>query len=286
MTETPPTETRPGDGAAASRAAAAVGRALADAGVWIGRSAAAAYRAVDPDLRQHLAQLPLVGLTMLARGVPQPVPLPDDGHRPVIFVHGLGGGPGNFLPMRLFFRLHGRSRTYAVPLGDTPSLEAAAARLLSFLDAVAEANGLPADTRFDLVTHSMGGLAARLALEDERTRARVAVLVTMAAPHAGSHLARYCYTTGSLELRPDSEVLARLARQVPWPGLPDWPRLVALWSAADVILLPARSGAVDGAENVELPGVTHYGYLIQPSSWRRVLEALDAHSSDAGPPSA
>ncbi|MBI5489912.1 MAG: hypothetical protein HY905_21430 [Deltaproteobacteria bacterium] len=268
-------EAKPGDGNPAARAASAVGRACAAAGIWVGRSVAAAYRAVDPDLRQHLAQLPLVGLTMLARGTPAPEPLPDDGHRPVVFVHGLGGGPGNFLPMRLFFKLQGRSRTYAAPLGDAPSLEAMAPRLAAYLDAVVAANGLPADARLDVVTHSMGGLAARLVLEDERLRARVAVLVTMAAPHAGSHLARYGNTPSSLELRPDSDVLVRLARQLPWRGPPAWPRLVALWSAADVIVLPASSCAVDGAENVELPGFTHYGYLIHPSGWRRVLEALE-----------
>ncbi len=270
---TAPEEADTGTGA---RAAAATGRALAAAGGWVGRSVAAAYRAIDPDLRRHIAQLPLVGLTMLARGNPAPEPLPDDGRRPVIFVHGLGGGPGNFLPIRLFFRLHGRSRTYAAPFAGVSSLDGMATRLSEFLDAVATVNGLPADARFDIVAHSMGGLAARLALEDERTRDRVAVLVTMATPHAGSHLARYGNTPGSLDLRPDSEVLARLARQLPWRGPPAQPRLVALWSATDVILLPARSGVVGGAENIEMPGFTHYGYLIHPSGWRRVLEALDA----------
>ena len=31
---------------------------------------------------------------------------------------------------------------------------------------------------------------------------------------------------------------------------------------------------VEGAENVELPRVTHYGYLIHPEAWRRVYAAL------------
>jgi pimeloyl-ACP methyl ester carboxylesterase len=260
---------------AARAAAAATGRAAATAGAWVGRSVVSAWRAVDPDLRMHLAHLPLVGLTMLARGRPAPAPLPDDGRRPVVFVHGLGGGPGNFLPMRLFFRLHGRSRTYAVPFAGASSLGDMASRFSAFLEAVATVNGLSADAPFDVVAHSMGGLAVRLALEDERTRARIATLVTLAAPHAGSHLARYGHTPSSLDLRPDSAILARLARQLPWRGPPAQPRLVALWSAADVVLLPTRSAAVAGAENVELPGFTHYGWLIHPSGWRRVLEALD-----------
>jgi pimeloyl-ACP methyl ester carboxylesterase len=270
----PPAEASPRN--PMSRAATTTGRALATAGIWVGRSAAAAYRAVDPDLRLHLAQLPLLGLTMLARGQASPAPLPDDGHRPVVFVHGLGGGPGNFLPMRLYFKLRGRSRTWAVAFPGARSLADMAARLTGFLEEVVTVNALPHDAQVDIVAHSMGGLAVRLALEDEKTRARVATLVTMATPHAGSHLARYGAMPNSLDLRPGSDVLARLARQLPWRGPPEQPRLVALWSAADVILLPARSAMVEGAENVELQGFTHYGYLLHPSGWRRVLEALDA----------
>ncbi|MBN1772365.1 MAG: hypothetical protein JXB32_13935 [Deltaproteobacteria bacterium] len=266
----PPSAANPG-----GAAFVATGRALAAAGRWVGRSVAAGYRAIDPDLRLHLAQLPLVGLTLLVRPRPEPEPLPDDGRRPVVFVHGLGGAPGNFGPMRLYFRARGRSRTYAAVFAGEGSLSELADRLSRFVGELVRVNGLGDGARLDLVAHSMGGLVARLALEDEPTRARVANLVTLGVPHAGSHLARYGHTAHSLALRPDSEVLQRLARQLPWRGPPGQPRLVACWSAADVIVLPARSAAVEGAENVELSGLTHYGYLIHPAAWRVVFEALD-----------
>ena len=69
----------------------------------------AAYRSLDPGLVRHMAQLPLMGLTMLApgRGTTGEL-LPVDGHRAVIFVHGFGGHPGNFLPMQIYFRWRGR----------------------------------------------------------------------------------------------------------------------------------------------------------------------------------
>jgi len=255
-------------------AAHAVGRALAGAAAWVGRKAASAYHMVDPDLRLHLAQLPLVGLTQLAPGQRQACARPADGHRPVVFVHGLGGGPGNLLPMRTFFLLNGRKRAYAPQLPPGRSLPELGTFLAGFVDEVAVTNGLAASEQIDVVAHSMGGLIARLALEDERTRARVATLVTMGTPHSGSHLARYGARAYSLALRPDSEVLARLGRQLPWPGPPAWPRLVALWSPADVILLPATSACVEGAENVELPGFTHYSYLLDLEAWRRVYRLL------------
>ena len=66
-------------------------------------------------------------------------------------------------------------------------------------------------------------------------------------------------------------LMDRLAAQVPW-SLPT--RLVCFWSRADVILLPATTARVDGAENHELEAVTHYGYLLRPSCWRRVQSVL------------
>jgi triacylglycerol esterase/lipase EstA (alpha/beta hydrolase family) len=253
----------------------AVGTAVGAAARWCGRQARAAWRAVDPDLRTHVAQLPLVGLTLLAGGRPGVRPLPDDGHRPVVFVHGLGGGNGNFAPARLFFRLHGRTRTYAPSLPAGLDLPALGVWLAGYLAEVVRANGLPPGRRIDLVAHSMGGLVARLALQDPAVAARVAVLVTMATPHAGSHLARYGTMPHSLALRPGSDVFARLAGQVPWAGPPALPRLVSLWSPADVILLPATSACLEGATNVELPGLTHYAWLIQPRPWAAALDALD-----------
>lgn len=210
---------------------------------------------------------------MLVPGT-SPEALPDDGHRPVVFVHGLGGGAGNFLPMRAFFALTGRTRTYAPALPRGLSLAELGVFLSEYVEEVATRNGLGAEATIDVVAHSMGGLVARLALEDDRTRARVATLVTMGTPHAGSHLARYGAMEYSLALRPGSDVLARLERQIPWRGRPDQPRLCALWSRGDVILLPCTTAQLEGAENVEIPGSTHYAYLLQVATWRRVHALL------------
>ncbi|HEV8322011.1 MAG TPA: alpha/beta fold hydrolase [Myxococcota bacterium] len=250
-------------GASAGAAAARVGRALA-----------AAYHAVDPDVRRNFAQAPLLGLARLVPARAGPAPVPDDGRRPVVFVHGLGGHPGDFWPMRGYFRLTGRRRTYAVALPGGAPLEALGEQLATFVAAVAACNALPDGARIDVVAHSMGGLVARLALEDAAAAARVATLVTLGTPHAGTHLARWADTEHTRALRPGSPVVARLARQLPWAGPPALPRLVSFWSDADPLLLPASSARVEGANNVELPGFTHVGYLLHPTAWRRVAEIL------------
>ncbi len=239
----------------------------------VGRSLAAAYRAIDRDARRHLAELPLLGLTMLASRRQPIAPLAADGARPILFLHGLGGGPGNFFPMRTFFAVAARRRGYAVALSDEESIDAMAERLRALVAEVAAVNHLHG-ARIDLVAHSMGGLVARAALEDPATAALVANLVTLGTPHRGTWAARFAATARALDLRPDSPLLTRLARQLPWAGPPSLPRLVSFWSASDMLLLPHATAIVDGAEAIELPDMTHTGWLLRPSAWRAALAAL------------
>jgi triacylglycerol esterase/lipase EstA (alpha/beta hydrolase family) len=250
------------------------GRAAGKVTLEVSRSLKAAYDAVEPDLRRHAAQLPLVGLTTLLPSPKEVSRLPDDRRRALVFVHGMGGGPGNFAAMRRYLHWHGRRRSYAISLASESSLEAMAERLSRFVEEVVVKNDLAEGERIDLVAHSMGGLVARLALEDPSTRRRVATLVTLGTPHAGTQIARYLQTQSTLSLRPDSPVIARLAGQLPWPGPKAMPRLVSIFSASDLMLLPTRSAHVEGAENVELTRFTHYSYLLHPEGWQRVLVAL------------
>jgi pimeloyl-ACP methyl ester carboxylesterase len=233
----------------------------------------ALVRSFVPNALWHAAQLPLLGLTMLSPRRAPIEPLPDDGHRrALLFVHGLGGHRGNFLPMQAWLRFAaGRRRTYSWGLTPGRSIEALAAELPAFLDEVARANGLGDDAQFDLVAHSMGGLVARCALEDPAVARRVATLVTLGTPHGGSVAARYVPTEIHRALRPESPLMTRLTSQAPWAHPT---RLVCFWSQSDLLLHPATTARVEGAENHELDGITHYGYLLRPECWRRVHDVL------------
>jgi len=136
-------------------------------------------------------------------------------------------------------------------------------------------NALESGAQIDLIGHSLGGIVARVALEDVELASRVATLVTVGSPHGGTQAARLAAKPPTVELRPDSPLMARLAAQLPWPGPPSRPRLVAFWSRADLLVMPATAARLDGAENIELPRFTHYDYLLRPMAWRRVLVALD-----------
>jgi hypothetical protein len=100
----------------------------------------------------------------------------------------------------------------------------------------------------------MGGLVARLALRDPATTARVATLVTLGTPHLVTYAARFGATQNVLDLRPGSPAMTELHLQLPWRGPPHQPRLVALWSPADVLLLPAEAARAPGADAVEMNG--------------------------------
>ena len=270
MTEKEESETRSLRSREGARAWKATVAAVKAAGLATGRAAKRAYLAVDPDVRQHVADLPLAATTMIGRRRKPIEALPDDGHRPILCVHGWGGHPQNFWPLKGVLWLHGRRRVYSIAYEAEPTLEDGAAELSRALHAIVTANDLGADAEIDIVAHSMGGLVVRLAMLDDAFAARVRTIVTLATPHQGTHAARFLATHRALDLRPGSPVLARLASQVPWSG----PRLVAFWSPADVLMLPATTATLEGADNRELAGISHNAFLTRPRVLTNVERAL------------
>jgi pimeloyl-ACP methyl ester carboxylesterase len=254
------------------RGAAIIGRALGRGGQAVGKTAASAYSAIDPDVRLHIAQLPVVGMSMLLPRAEDIAALPDDGCRPVVFVHGLGGQPGNFIGMKTYFKLLGRTRVYLVDLTGAGSFDEMSARVSDVIERVVVCNGLGPDDAVDVVAHSMGGIAARLALRDPAIAGRVQTLVTLGTPHSGTYLARFAATDVTLDLRPKSPLMDTLSKLA--EGEPKDVRIVAMWSPADVFILPAEGAQLAGAENIELAGFTHYSYLMRRRGWKTVFETL------------
>jgi pimeloyl-ACP methyl ester carboxylesterase len=252
-------------------AALTAGRAVTRGLLWGAGKVVYGYRAIDPDVQRHLVHGPVVGLGMLLPRERSVVAKPDDGYLPLVLVHGMAGDPTNFYAMRAYFAAMGRRRVYAVHLSDEADVEAMAVRIRSFVAEVIAANDLAGDAKVDLVAHSQGGIASRLALEEPAFAARIATLVTLGTPHAGTYVARFTATRQGGDLRRESPVFARLATQLPWNSPV---RLVAFWSTGDLLVLPAESAAVEGAENIEMVGFSHLAYLLSPRCWQQVWEVL------------
>lgn len=242
-------------------------RALTDGAAVVGKGARDLYFSIDPDVRRHLAQTPLFAYRLIAPRSSDIDPVSGRDHRPVVFVHGLGGHHGDFLPMATYFRVGGRPCSYRIGFESGQSLEERAEALAECVRRVREATG---PGRVDVVAHSMGGIIARMAIADHGLARSIRTLVTLGTPHGGTHAARYADTEIVRQLRPGSPLLKRLAR-ARWPrGI----RVVAFSSEADVFIVPAASARFRPAEHVDASPLTHYGYLLSPSSWRAVHRAL------------
>lgn len=260
-------ETAPGWLEVTQAVMVAAGRGAVRGGQVVGQGLAWLYNAVDPDVRRHLAQLPLMSYSLLA-GRPGEVRAgEDDGAHPLIFVHGLGGNSGEFLPMALYLKLAGRSRSYRARFEPGQSLDEMAATLADFIESVRRVNGTE---QVEVVAHSLGGLVARLAILDHDLAGAVRTLITLGTPHGGTHAARFAGTGITRQLRPDSPLIQRLASD----GWPEGVAGVTMWSRGDVMVLPAEAALVEGTRTVDASPSTHYGYLLHPDSWRRVWESL------------
>lgn len=247
------------------------GKGLKTAGLFVAGQARDLYRKIDPDVPRHLVQIPLLSYSLLVSRRETIEPGESDGHPPLIFVHGLGGNRGNFLLMAWWLRAHGRKRSYKIAFEPGQSIDEMAAALAQFVEEVRTATG---EERVEIVAHSLGGIVARLALNEHGLQDRIRTLVTLGTPHHGTYPARYANTETTRDLRPDSELIRRLNAK-PWPASV---RGVTFWSRNDLFVLPAESAALQGTEIVDATPFTHYSYLIDFKAFKAVTDLLAGHT--------
>jgi triacylglycerol esterase/lipase EstA (alpha/beta hydrolase family) len=250
----------------------AVGLAALKASSTIGPTVADAYLSVDSDVMRHLAHMPLLGYSLFVSREESVDAGEPDGHPPLVFVHGLKGNRGTFLPMSWYLNLAGRKRSYKIQFDSGQSLEQMAEALAAFIRSVTDATNEP---QVEMVAHSLGGIIARLAVQEHGLAPLVKTLITLGTPHRGTYPARFANTEATREIRPESDLVKRLNRA----GWPDGVRGVTFWSRNDLFVLPAESAAADGTEQIEATPFTHYSYLIDPRCWAAVARALHGAES-------
>jgi predicted alpha/beta hydrolase family esterase len=136
------------------------------------------------------------------------------------------------------------------------ALDELAARLDERIEALLAETGAE---RIVLVTHSMGGLVARACLRRRGARG-VAGLVTLAAPHHGTRMARLGPGRNARQMRPDSAWLRELNAQ-PLPPAP----AASVWTMDDEITDPPDSSRLPGARQTILSGLGHMAMAFSPA---------------------
>ena len=188
----------------------------------------------------------------------RPDPAPARSARiPVVLVHGYFANRGYFARLAGALEAAGAGPVYA------PNFTSAFATIERFADELhAEIERIAAATgqgRVILVCHSMGGLAARCYL-CRHGSGRVARLVTIASPHAGTLLARFASGPNGRQMRRGSAFLrdlcSREAERPPACGV------TSIYSPHDNLVVPQDTCRLAWARNVALPGHGHVAILL------------------------
>ena len=245
-----------------------IGKAMVAAGVFVGKKAVEGYNFVDPDLRRHIFQTPLLAHTLIIPRTESITVREDDGHNPIIFVHGMGGNRGNFYLMSKYLSYHGRKRSYMIHFPGGLSTSEMASRLKTFIDEVKDVTGRD---KVDIVAHSLGGLVVRLAIADFDLGDSITKLVTLGTPHKGTFPARFATAQKIMDLRPGSPFIERLDKS----GIPENVKCYSFWSSSDLFILPPESAILDNSKVIEADKFTHYSYILSPESWVNVAKVLE-----------
>jgi pimeloyl-ACP methyl ester carboxylesterase len=181
----------------------------------------------------------------------------------VVLVHGYGGNRSAFLPLATYLRARGVKRILGFDYRSSNGIERAARELRDYLRWSVRGG------RIDLVCHSLGGLVARVYLEQLGGARRVDRCITLGTPHRGTYNAYWLPSRIGDELRPDSAVMARLAASRP---LISGVRFTSIVAGSDNIVIPRVFAA--GDDLVYVPHLGHLGMLFSPAVFRAVATRL------------
>ena len=183
--------------------------------------------------------------------------------RTVVLIHGYGGNRSSLLPLSAYLRAHGLRQILAFDYQASSGIEHAARGLRDYLRHAVRGG------RIDFVCHSLGGLVARVYLEQLGGARRVDRCITLGTPHRGTYNAYWVSTRVGRELRPDSSLLERLAAS---RAQARTVRFTSVVAGSDNIVIPRVFAS--GEDLVHVPDVGHLGMLFSPAVARVVLDRL------------
>ncbi len=190
--------------------------------------------------------------------------------RPVILIHGWGANRSCLYPLRWYLRSRGFDRVFGFNFGAAQSIEDIAGQLKDFVEKIRRCCRSGRQT-VDLVAHSLGGLVARVYLQELGGARHVDRCITLATLHYGTYSSYWTPTALGRQMRPESDFMARLNNPGKRaPGV----RFTSLWADLDLMVLPRENAIYKEGEDLPITGIGHAGILLHPKSLRQVADRL------------
>ena len=183
--------------------------------------------------------------------------------RTVVLIHGYLANRSTLLPLSGYLRWRGIRQILSFNYPSTEGVERGAIALRDYLRKHVRGG------RIDLVCHSLGGLVARLYLQELGGARRVDHCITLGTPHQGTYNSYWLTSRVGRELRPDSALLARL--QASRQGA-EGVRFLSVVAGSDNLVVPRIFSAHN--EEVRIPDLGHVGALFSLRVLRVVADRL------------
>ncbi len=197
-----------------------------------------------------------------------PLPAVATERNPVLLIHGIDDTQAVMTPLGRYLQSRGW-RTFAydmVPNHGEAGFQELASQVKQQVAMVRAQTGA---RKVDLVGFSLGGMVARVYLQELGGAAEVDRLVTISSPHHGSWMAYFRWNVLGEELRPGSAVYQRLNRNLSaMAGV----RHTAIWTPFDLMIVPSWSSVLPGAREVRIPVALH-PLMLRDSRCHEAVEA-------------
>lgn len=183
--------------------------------------------------------------------------------RTVVLVHGYLANRSTLFPVAAYLRLRGVKQVLSFNYSSNAGIEQAARALRDYLRRHVRGG------RIDLVCHSLGGLVARVYIQELGGARRVDRCVTLGTPHRGTYNSYWLNSRVGSELRPDSRLLSRLhGSRAKAPGV----RFISLIAGSDNLVIPRVFASHE--REIHIPDLGHVSMLFSPRVLHMVADYL------------
>jgi pimeloyl-ACP methyl ester carboxylesterase len=183
--------------------------------------------------------------------------------RTVVLVHGYLANRSTLFPLAAYLRLHGVRQILSFDYASSAGVERAALALREYLRRHVRGG------RIDLVCHSLGGLVARVYLQELGGARRVDRCVTLGTPHRGTYNSYWLWSRVGGELRPDSPLLSRLQAS---RSNASRVRFVSIVAGSDNLVVPRVFA--NHEHEIRIPDLGHVSMLFSPRVLRLIADLL------------